>query len=61
MSIEYDIKDVSSGENEKINYNEILNLVDVSIEEKNKENEDMMLALEVFYNENYKNRSGKNS
>ena len=55
MSIEYDIKDVSSGENEKINYNEILNLVDVSIEEKkNKENEDMMLALEVFYDENYK-------
>ena len=55
MSIEYNIKDVSSVENEKFDYDDILNLVDVSIEEKNnKENEDMKLALEVFYNENYK-------
>ena len=55
MNIEYNIKDVSSVENEKVDYDDILNLVDVSIEEKNnKENEDMMLALEIFYDENYK-------
>ena len=55
MNIEYNIKDVSSVENEKVEYDDILNLVDVSIEEKNnKETEDMMLALEIFYDENYK-------
>ena len=55
MSIECNIKDVSSTENEKINYNDILNLVDISIEEKNnKEKADLMLALEIFYDENYK-------
>ena len=31
MSIEYNIKDVSSVENEKFDYDDILNLVDVSI------------------------------
>ena len=38
-----------------INYNEIINLVDISIEEKNnKEKDDIKLALEIFYNENFK-------
>jgi hypothetical protein len=37
-----------------IEYNEIMNLVDISIEEKdNKNNKDLLLALEIFYNENY--------
>jgi len=37
-----------------IDFNEIINLVDISIDEKNnKEKTDLMLALEVFYNENY--------
>ena len=37
-----------------IEYNEIMNLVDISIEEKdNKNNKDLLLAFEIFYNENY--------
>jgi hypothetical protein len=40
--------------NQKIDFNEIINLVDISIEEKNNnEKNDRILALEVFYNENY--------
>ena len=35
-------------------YNEIMNLVDISIDEKNNnEHKDLLLALEIFYNENY--------
>jgi len=49
------IEDVNKNTDNNIEYNEILNLVEFSIEEKNnKENKDMMLALEIFYNENYK-------
>jgi len=37
-----------------VDFNEIINLVDISIEEKNNnEKNDRILALEVFYNENY--------
>ena len=49
------IKDFDKKSENNIEYNEIINLVDISIEEKNnKEKKDMMLALEIFYNENYK-------
>ena len=41
-------------DNDAIGYNEIINLVDISIEQKvNLENSDKMMALTIFYNENY--------
>ena len=53
-NISYNIKDKNE-EKENVNYNEILDLVDISLEEKNnKEKEDHKLALEIFYDENYR-------
>ena len=49
------ILDIDTDNTQKIfEYNEIMNLVDISIDEKNNnEHKDLLLALEIFYNENY--------
>ena len=49
------ILDIDEDNTQKIfEYNEIMNLVDISIDEKNNnEHKDLLLALEIFYNENY--------
>ena len=54
-NINCQIADINDDTTKKhIEFNEILNLVDISIEEKNNnEKNDIILALEVFYNENY--------
>ena len=49
-----EVENVNTTENKTIEYNEIMNMVDISIEEKNtKEKIDLLIALELFYNENY--------
>jgi len=53
MNIDCEIIEENS-DNDAIGYNEIINLVDISIEQKvNLENSDKMMALTIFYNENY--------
>ena len=52
-NIKYNIKD-SEIEDSSIGYNEIVSLVDDSIEKKvNLEMNDRIVALKIFYNENY--------
>ena len=53
MNIDCEIIE-ENNDNDTIGYNEIINLVDISIEQKvNLENSDKMMALTIFYNENY--------
>lgn len=53
MNIDCEIIE-ENNDNNTIGYNEIINLVDISIEQKiNLENNDKMVALKIFYNENY--------
>ena len=53
-NIKCNITEENHNENLPFNYDEIVSLVDNSIEEKNiNENNDMMEALKVFYKENF--------
>ena len=53
MNIDCEIIE-ENNDNNTIGYNEIINLVDISIEQKiNLKNNDKMVALKIFYNENY--------
>ena len=53
-NIDYEITDNKIENDDLVNYNEIINLVDISIEEKiNLEYNDKIVALKLFYSENY--------